>query len=81
MLTFERRDMEGEELDGDEIVLLLNGFRFGLRMGNGLVVLVVPWAGVVVVVGNPTAVLFDKNGPWLTTELVGDELEFSDCLR
>lgn len=70
-------ETEGEELDGDEIVLLLNGFKFGLRMGKGLVVVVLGPA-----VGKPTpaAVLFVKNGPWLMIELEGEE-EFNDNFR
>lgn len=36
-----RSETDGEELDGEDIVLLLNGLRFCLRIGNGLVVVVV----------------------------------------
>lgn len=40
---FERSETDGEELEGDAdaIVFDLNGLRFGLRIGNGLLVVVV----------------------------------------
>ena len=38
---FERKDTGEEELDGEDMVLDLNGFRLGLQIGNGLVEVVV----------------------------------------
>jgi hypothetical protein len=76
------REMEGDELDGEDMVLVLNGFKLGRRMGRGLAV-VAPVIAVVlpvVVVGGGTFMLPVKNGPWLTIELEGDD-ELSDNLR
>jgi hypothetical protein len=62
-------------------VLLLNGLRSGPRIVNGVVVVL----GAVVppsarVKPTPIAVLLVKNGPWLTTELEGEE-ELRENLR
>lgn len=79
--AFERRDTEGEELDGEDMVFDLNGLRLGLRIGSGLVEVVGEVIAVMIgfVVEDGVAVLAVKKGPWLIIELDGDE--FKDNLR
>jgi len=80
--VFERRDTEGEEPDGEDMVLDLNGLRLGLRIGNGLVEVVVGEVIAVMigfVIAEGVVVLAVKKGPWLIIELDVDE--FKDNLR
>jgi len=80
--VFERRDTEGEELDREDMVLDLNGFKLGLRIGNGLVEVVVGEVIAVMigfVMAEGVVALAVKKGLWLIIELDVDE--FKDSLR
>ena len=63
---FKRKDTGEEELDGEDMVLDLNGFRLGLRIGNGLVEVVVGEVIAVMigfVITEGVVVLAVKKGP------------------